>query len=388
MTPPPTAFLERSPASTPLAPARPRLSRDAAARILISLAALAVYFRYREAVVEWIQRLLAGSLGLLLKPATVGVWLVVALLAALIFLWRKTLAKDKRFHAPLLVTSILLVGDAAFGILLDHHSQILATLTGGLLSSYSPTFVAILTTVAAEMLLGRFYYGKWPHLASAYVSGISAGILVKSNELWPFVMTGLVSITSKYVLRVGERHIWNPTNFGMTVMLALAAGHMASLSVEAGNEVWSVLVIWVLGAMILYQLGRLHQPLAFVAAFVPLSLFRAWWTGDEFVTELAPITSPMFQLFIFFMITDPKTSVKGKGWQTAVVLLVALMETFLRLAFRDKYSLYHSLFIVGPIANLVEIAYLHYCRKSPEATARVEPGLTGWGPVQPPAPPA
>lgn len=332
-------------------------------RLLLSFGVLVAYFHYRDSVVALLQKWLQQWTGSEPQPATVRVWLVVVVLASLVYLWRKTLAKDKRFHAPLLITSILFVGDAAFSILLNHYSPLLDSVTHGAITKYSPTFVAILTTVLAEMLLGRFYYGKWPHLASAYVSGISAGILVKSNELWPFVMCGLISITSKYVLRVGDRHLWNPTNLGMTVMLFLA-NDMHSLSVEAGNDLSAVLVIWVLGCMILYQLGRLHQPLTFVAAFVALSYFRAWWTGAHFETEIAPITSPMFQLFIFFMITDPKTTTKSKWSQIVVVLAVAVVETFYRLRFEDKYSLYHSLFTVGPIANLIEITYFaHFAPK-------------------------
>ena len=78
-------------------------------------------------------------------------------------------------------------------------------------------------------------------------------------------------------------------------------------------------------------------------------------TGDPWQTEIAPITSPMFQLFMFFMITDPKTITKKRWSQVLVAVLVAVMETFLRLVFKDRYSLYHCLFIVGPLTNLVQI---------------------------------
>jgi Na+-translocating ferredoxin:NAD+ oxidoreductase RnfD subunit len=117
------------------------------------------------------------------------------------------------------------------------------------------------------------------------------------------------------------------------------------------------LVIWCLGGVILYQLGRLHIPLAFLGAFLPLVFVRSWWTGDPWLAEFAPITSPMFQLYIFFMITDPKTTTKGKWSQCLVVVLVALVETIYRLAFRDIHSLYHALFTVGPLTNLIEIGY-------------------------------
>jgi hypothetical protein len=350
---------------------------DLVVRLAFSLALVAGYYAFREELIRWLQDQYAARTGGTVGQHTMGVWLVAGLIVALVVLWRRLLAKDKRFHAPLLITSILIVGDASFGILENQSSTTLGQLTRGVLTSYSPTFVTIVITVLAEMLLGRFYYGKWPHLASAYVSGISAGILIKSPALWPFVMCGLISITSKYVLRIGDRHLWNPTNFGVTTMLFLAPQHVASLSVQAGNEVWAALVIWILGGMILYQLGRLHQPVAFLAAFVPLTAFRSMWTGHEFLTELAPITSPMFQLYIFFMITDPKTTTKTRWSQVVVVVLVAVMETFLRVAFRDVHSLFHALFIVGPISNVIEIAYDWNRKRSLPAPA-VEPQRR-WG---------
>jgi hypothetical protein len=307
-----------------------------------------------ELVGGWYARVTARELEASSRlPQILGVILV---LAGVIVTWRRLLKTDPRFQAPLLVTTILMVGDAAFGILESHTAPTwLVELTGHRVETYSPTLVVIVVTIIAEMFLGRFFWGRWPHLASAYISGISTGILIKSPELWPFVLCGLISITSKYVLRIGNRHLWNPTNFGVSMMLFLAPASVASLNVQAGNNGWSVLVIWFLGGMIMYRLGLWHVPLTFVAAFVPLSFLRSAVTGHPWQTEVAPITSPMFQLFIFFMITDPKTIVRGRKKQVLVVLLVAATETFLRLAFKDIYSLFHSLFIVGPVANLVEI---------------------------------
>jgi Na+-translocating ferredoxin:NAD+ oxidoreductase RnfD subunit len=125
--------------------------------------------------------------------------------------------------------------------------------------------------------------------------------------------------------------------------------------VQSGNEVWPVLLIWVLGSLILYRFGLLHIPLVFLAAFIPLSFLRSAVTGNPWQAELGPMTSPMFQLYIFFMITDPKTITRTRRRQCLVAVLIAIMETILRLGLRDIYSLFHALFIVGPIANLIEI---------------------------------
>ena len=72
-------------------------------------------------------------------------------------------------------------------------------------------------------------------LASAYITGISVGILVRSPAYWPYALCSVISIMSKYVLRVKGRHIWNPSNFGISVLLFLAPETVASLSIQWGN---------------------------------------------------------------------------------------------------------------------------------------------------------
>ncbi len=85
-----------------------------------------------------------------------------------------------------------------------------------------------------------------------------------------------------------------------------------------------------------------------------LALLRTAFTGHPFLAEVAPITGPMYQLFIFFMITDPKTTVTPKWGQCVVAALVAVAELILRLA-HVVNAPFFALTIVGPAAMLVEM---------------------------------
>jgi hypothetical protein len=355
------------------APARADLLIRAAATAVL----IAGFYAVRGSLLQWF----AGTL----DPATVRVIAITAVLGALLAVWWRYVRADPRFHAPILITAILALSDASYGILENHPAPPwLVAWSGGLVLEYNPTFVTMAITLATEVVVGRFFWGKWPHLASAYISGISAGILMKSSAFWPFALCGMISILSKYVLRTGDRHLWNPTNFGMTVLLFLAPQHAASLSVQAGNNGWAVVVIWILGGLIMYKLGRFHMPLAFVATFVPLAFVRSLVTGHPWQTELAPVTSPMFQLYIFFMITDPKTTVRGRWKQIAFCLAVGVAETVCRLAFKDVHSLYHALFFVGPAANVIELVATRLkaraARQAPPAgPADAPPGVATTG---------
>jgi Na+-translocating ferredoxin:NAD+ oxidoreductase RnfD subunit len=245
---------------------------------------------------------------------------------------------DNRYIAPAFITCILLTGHLTFGIL----------------ESYWKTLLAIVTSILLELVLGQIFYRKWIHPASAYITGISVGILVRSPAYWPYGLCSALSITSKYVLRVKGRHIWNPSNFGISAMLFLAPETVASLSIQWGNYLLPMLVIWALGSVIIWRLRRFHITGIYVASFIAFAFLRSWMTGSPWQSEIAPITGPMYQLFIFFMITDPKTTVRSKRGQCLVVFLIALLEMVMRLD-QIVYAPFYALFIVGPIAMLVEI---------------------------------
>ena len=329
---------------------------DYLARVVASAALVAAYYWVRDPLGEWVGGLYTRFTAEATDPAFPRVLGMTLLLVALLAVWRKIVLREPKLHAPILITVILALSDASFKVLENHPTPSwFVRMTDGVVLEYSPTFVTICVTLCTELLIGRFFWGKWPNLTSAYITGISAGILIKSPALWPFLLCGMISITSKYALRIYNRHLWNPTNFGVTMMLFLAPQHIASLSVQAGNNGLAVVVIWLLGGLIMYKLGRFHIPLAFTAAFIPLAFLRASVTGHPWQTELAPITSPMFQLYIFFMITDPPTTTRAKWSQILVAVLVAVAETTCRLVWKDVHSLYHALWTVGPAANLVEI---------------------------------
>ena len=251
---------------------------------------------------------------------------------------QRFLSLDNRYLAPALITCILVAGHLSFGIL----------------ESYEKTVVAIVVSIVAELTLGRIFYKSWPHPASAYITGISVGILIRSPALWPYALCSLISIMSKYVLRVKGRHLWNPSNFGICAMLFLAGDTVASLSIQWGNYLWPMIVIWVLGSIIIWRLKRFHVTGTYVAAFVVFAFARSFITGSPWQAEIAPITGPMYQLFIFFMITDPRTTVRSKTGRCIVVVAVATVEMILRLH-QNVYAPYYALFIVGPTALLIEM---------------------------------
>ena len=261
-------------------------------------------------------------------------------------MWQRAYRIDPRYLIAFLVTLVLLAAQ------FRYH------MAGG----YDRLAIALVACTATEALLSWFDRGRIVNLQSAYISGISLTLLTKpqGGALWPFALGGFLAISSKYVVRYRDNHLWNPTNFAICALLLAAPNRVSVLSHQFGNDLVTNLVIWTFGLIIAKRVGVLHITLTYVASFLLLNGVRALAVGQLLLPEIAPITGPMYQLFVFFMITDPRTVVRGRRAQMLVAFLIALTETLLRLASDNGWPLptafsadpaLVALALVGPIAK-------------------------------------
>ena len=264
--------------------------------------------------------------------------------------WQRSSRIDPRYLIAFLITLVLVTAQ------LRYH----------MLGSYDRLVVALGVCVLTETVLSLFDRGKVVNLLSAYISGISLTLLLKpqGGSLLPFVLGGFLAISSKYVLKYRDNHLWNPTNFAVAALLLLAPNHISVLSHQFGNDVTTNLLIWFFGLIIAARVGVLHITLTYVASFVVLNTLRAVALGQPVLAEIAPITGPMYQLFVFFMITDPRTIVRGRRKQVTVAVLIAVMETLIRLASDKGWALptgfnaapaFFALALVGPVAKWTDL---------------------------------
>src|SRR5215210_1572417 len=271
----------------------------------------------------------------------------------LVRLWDLGKKIDPRYLIAFLITLVLLAAQ------LRYH------MFGG----YERLAVSLAVCLATESVLSWFDRGKVVNLLSAYISGISLTLLLKpqGGALWPFALGGFIAIASKYVLRHRDNHLWNPTNFAVAALLLAAPDRISVLSHQFGNDITTNLVIWIFGLIIAARVGVLHITLTYVASFLLLNTVRAAALGQAVLPEIAPITGPMYQLFIFFMITDPRTVVRGRNRQIVVALLIAVMETLIRFASDQGWPLptgfnaapaFFALATVGPVAKWLDLRRL------------------------------
>jgi enediyne biosynthesis protein E5 len=265
-------------------------------------------------------------------------------------LWARLGRVDPRYPVSFLITLILVLGEARYGIL------------GG----YARLVTALGVCTATELVLSRWLRGRVANLQSAYITGISLALLIKppAHLLWPFALGGFLAIASKYVLQYRGRHLWNPSNFAISLLVLVAPGSIAILSRQWGNDLATNAVIWCFGLLIASRVRMLHVTVTYVGCFVALAVARSVITGGPLLAEIGPLTGPMYQLFVFFMITDPKTTVSSVRGRIIVAVAVALVEAGIRLAgdfhvgalapFYPAPPIL-ALAIVGPLAKAIDL---------------------------------
>lgn len=257
---------------------------------------------------------------------------------------------DPRWMITALITVILVVGEVRFSILGDLRRLV----------------VALAVCMGTELALSWARDGRVRSVQSAYISGVSLTLLTKplAGALWPFVLGGLLAIGSKYALTWRGKHLWNPTNFAIAVLILAAPNSLTILSHEFGNDLRVNALIWCLGLLIVWRANVLHVSITYVLAFFAFAGLRSLLTGAAYLVEVTPITGPMYQLFVFFMVTDPATTVSTRRGRFVVAVCVAAVETLLRLGndwglaaaapFGPAPAIF-ALAIVGPVAKLIDV---------------------------------
>lgn len=223
------------------------------------------------------------------------------------------------------------------------------TLLGKLLLDFQVSWLQVAAAVLSVSVLDTLLAYRESRVllapASGLISGLSLGLLLRAPEVWPFLLAGIVTALAKHLIRVRGRHVFNPSNFGLVVALALP-WTLGRVTPGQWGRSWVMLfLILNLGFFIIYKVRRLHLVAAFVASFAAFGLVRTVLGVSSLYSLYAFMVSGSFLLFTFFMITDPRTSPETVRGRVVYAVAVAAVDAGLR-AFEVPYSLFLALVAV------------------------------------------
>jgi len=248
--------------------------------------------------------------------------------------------RDPRLHLAAVIVTLQVLGQTAFDFNL----------------SIAQILISLATCAALEFAIAfrRQHVIMWPASALLTGNGVAFVLRVPGTQhgdwwslrgWWIYAATAALSLLSKHVIRVRGRHVFNPSNIGLVVcFLVLGKGRADPLDFWwTRMSPWLALALVVIvtgGLLILFRLRLVGIAvgfwLAFAASLGVLALsghaMTARWhlgpvTGHYFWWVL--VTSPEVLVFLFFMITDPRTIPETAAGRRVYAASVGLLATLL-----------------------------------------------------------
>ncbi len=191
-------------------------------------------------------------------------------------------------------------------------------------------------------------------IRSAFISSLSLSLLLKSSMVMVMPFVAFAMIASKFLLRVDGKHIFNPSNFGI-VAASLVVPNLVWISPgQWGTSVWVGLLVICLAFLVLYRISSADITFFFGGAWVALLFGRALWLGDPMAIPLHSIQNGAFLVFMFFMISDPKTIPDRRVGRLLFALLVAILAFIMQFEFQIRGSLFFALAAVCVVRPVVD----------------------------------
>ncbi len=298
--------------------------------------------------------------------------------------------RDPRLHVALVIVSLQVLGQTVL-----HFSVSIAQILAAVVTS---ALIELAITLWRDRLI------MWPSSALLTGNGVAFVLRVPGTRhgdwwslrgAWIFAAVAAVSLLSKYFIRVDGRPLFNPSNFGLVLcFLVLGSRRVDPLDfwwIRPGFVLALALALIVVGGLILaWRVGMLRLVvsfwLTFAAALAVLALrghciTARWHIGPVcnryFWTVL--VTSPEVLVFMFFMITDPKTAPRGRSardvYGIAVALLFVALAAPQRTEFATKVALLGALALVCAARPLLERLLPGSVAHAPRRSGARRPGL-------------
>jgi hypothetical protein len=190
---------------------------------------------------------------------------------------------------------------------------------------------------------------------SALISGLSLCLLLRTPHLLVMIAAAALAIASKFVLRAGDRHLWNPTNLAIVVMLGLGLGWVSPG--QWGSAAYFGLLVAGAGSFVVTRAARLDVTAAFFGWWATLLFGRALWLGDPLAIPVRQLRSGALLVFAFYMISDPKTTPRTRAGRVAFAGLVAAGAFVIQFVLYRQDGLLIALAVAAPLWTL--LAFFH-----------------------------
>ncbi len=188
---------------------------------------------------------------------------------------------------------------------------------------------------------------------SAAISGLSLSLLLRSNSLLLLMAAAAIAVSSKFLIRRNGKHVFNPTNLAIVVMM-VATPRVWVSSGQWGSAAFFGFLIACAGMLVVYRSERSDVTLAFLLFWVAILFGRSLWLGDPLTIPFYRLGNGALLIFAFFMISDPKTTPDARAGRILFAALVAAGAWFVQFRLFRPNALLWSLAVCALAVPLID----------------------------------
>jgi Na+-transporting NADH:ubiquinone oxidoreductase subunit NqrB len=188
---------------------------------------------------------------------------------------------------------------------------------------------------------------------SAIVTCCGLSLLLRSDALWVHPLAAAIAMSSKFVLRINGKHLYNPANLGVVFAISFLPGTWVSPG-QWGNDLAMAVWVLMLGTIVTTRARRLDVSWVFLGGFLGLVALRVLLLGQSWAIWWHQLGNGALLLFAFFMISDPMTIPNRRGTRIAYALLVAVGAAAWQYFLFRPNALIWSLFLFTPLVPLLD----------------------------------
>ncbi|MEH1965031.1 RnfABCDGE type electron transport complex subunit D [Nostoc sp.] len=198
---------------------------------------------------------------------------------------------------------------------------------------------------------------QMPNLRSALITSLGLSLLLRADHWTTMAIAAAIAIASKFIFQVGDKHFFNPANFGIISTLILTPDAWVSPG-QWGEEWWYGLLFLGTGGMILQRVGRWDTTAAFLGSYSLLEVIRNLWLGWTWDVYWHRLMSGSLLLFALFMITDPRSIPNSRIGRVVWAVCIAGLTFILRNYFFVSTAVFWALFALAPLTILLDVLWL------------------------------
>jgi Na+-transporting NADH:ubiquinone oxidoreductase subunit NqrB len=187
---------------------------------------------------------------------------------------------------------------------------------------------------------------------SALISGLSLCLLLRTNSEALALLAAVVAVAGKFVLRVRGKHVFNPTNLAIVVLLLTGQAWVSPG--QWGSAAFFGFLLACAGGLVVSRAARSDVTLAFLVAYGGLVVGRSLWLGEPMAIPLHRLENGALLIFAFFMISDPRTTPDARAGRLLFALLVALGGAYVQFRLFRTNGLLWSLVLFSPLVPVID----------------------------------